>query len=259
MSPVIERADGGAAVVTALRASGIHGIDPRVRICVMAAFAIVVVALDDLTRLAAALAGAMALAVATRLPVRATLGRVLLLDLFMAFILVTLPFTMPGEPLLTIGPLTATWEGVARALGIALKANAIILALLALIGSLEPVTLGHALHRLGLPARLVHLLLFTVRYVDVLHREYVRLRLAMRARAFRPRSDRHTWRTFGYLVGMLLVRSVERAERIRQAMICRGYSGHLHLLATFRLKPVDLVFAGVSGAALAILLGLEFA
>ena len=255
MSHVIERADGGGAAAAGL----VHGIDARVRLVVLAAFAIVVVALDDVWLVVAALGFAVGFATAARLPLLPTLRRVLVMDLFMVFILVMLPFTMPGEPLVTIGPLTATWGGLERAIGIALKANAIVLALLALVGSMEAVTLGHALHRLGLPEALVHLLLFTVRYVDVLHQEYARLRLAMTARAFRPRSDRHTWRTFGFLVGMLLVRSVERSERILQAMKCRGYTGHLHLLVSFQLSPDDLAFAGVCGAALAVLLGLEFA
>ena len=36
----------------------------------------------------------------------------------------------------------------------------------------------------------------------------------LRVRGFKPGSNRHTWRSLGYLVGMLLVRSLERAERV---------------------------------------------
>ena len=65
----------------------------------------------------------------------------------------------------------------------------------------------------------------SVRYISVLEDEYVRIRRAMKARAFVARSNVHTWRTFGWLVGMLLVRSFERSRRVSNAMRCRGFNG----------------------------------
>jgi cobalt/nickel transport system permease protein len=70
--------------------------------------------------------------------------------------------------------------------------------ILALLGSLPVVTLGHALQRLFVPATLVHLMLFTVRYLDVVGKEYERLRRAMTARAFQLRPDRHTKQRLGF-------------------------------------------------------------
>jgi cobalt/nickel transport system permease protein len=161
------------------------------------------------------------------------------LEGFMVVLLATLPFTVPGEAWLTLGPLTATREGVLTAVLIALKANAVVLALLGLLGGLEPAVLGHALGRLGVPEKLVHLLLFTVRQIALLDKEQQRLRQAMRARAFVPRSDRHTWTSYGNLIGMLLVRSLERSRRIEAAMRCRGFQGRLYLLDSHRWHAFD--------------------
>ncbi len=133
------------------------------------------------------------------------------------------------------------------------RANAIVLALAVLVGSLDVTTLGHALHHLYLPEKLIHLLLFTVRYVGVLQREYGRLRAAMKVRGFRPRMSRHTYRSFGYLVGMLLVRSVDRSERIVAAMKCRGFRGRFFLLDHFAFTRRDLPLAFVSLAVLVLL------
>ena len=66
-----------------------------------------------------------------------------------------------------------------------------VLMLMALVGTMESTTLCHALYRLRTPESLVHLLMFTVRYIDVLHQEYLRLRTAMKARGFRPQNSRH--------------------------------------------------------------------
>ncbi len=167
-----------------------------------------------------------------------------------------LPLTSPGTELARIGPLTVSAEGLERAVTVALKGNAIVLQLCAMLGTMELVTLGHALERLGLPAKLVHLLLFMVRYVDVLQREYRRLVNAMKARGFRPAMSRHTCRSLGYLVGMLLVRSLDRSERILAAMKCRGFSGQFHVLATFAMGKRDVVFTLIASVLLCSLVWL---
>ena len=171
--------------------------------------------------------------------------------------LVMLPFTTPGTPLATLGPLAASAEGLHLAVVIGLKANAIVLMLLALVGSLEPARLGHALRRLGVPTALVQLLVFTVRYIEVLGAEYARLRTAMRARAFTPGTNGHTLETFGYLVGMLLVRASERAERVLQAMRCRGFDGTFPVLEESRLGQRDGVGTAAALAAVALLIVTE--
>jgi cobalt/nickel transport system permease protein len=108
-------------------------------------------------------------------------------NIFALFLILLLPCSSRPTPLIAFGPAHCSKEGLLLAMGIALRANAIVLGMLVLLGSLGPVTLGHALRHLGVPEKLTHLLLFTVRYVDVLQREYVRVRTAMKMRGFRPK------------------------------------------------------------------------
>jgi len=60
----------------------------------------------------------------------------------------------------------------------------------------------------------------------------------------------------GNLVGMLLVHSFERTERIRDAMVSRGYNGRLKILDEFTLSPKDFIKASLI-IALALLLNLS--
>lgn len=235
----------------------IQRLDPRGRIVAALVFAGVVVSLTGLALPALALGVSVVALVLARLPAAKTLKRMAVMDTFILFMLLTLPFTIAGDPAFTLFGLEASWQGLWRALEIALKANAIVLMLLSLVGSMEPTTLGHALYRLRVPAVLIHLLLFTVRYIDVIHAEYRRLRTAMKARGFRPTNRLHTWRSFGYLVGMLLVRALERSERILEAMKCRGFTGKLILLDRLAWSRRDAVFAVVFTGAVALLLFLE--
>jgi cobalt/nickel transport system permease protein len=216
-----------------------QSLDPRLRIVAAVLFALTVVALRGLPAVTLAFAAGLALALSSGIPRRRVLARLLPLELFMLVLLLTLPFTVAGDPLLRVGPLTATLAGVAFALNILLKANAVVLAMLALLASLEPALLGHALARLGLPHRLAHLFLLTLRQIELVGAEYGRLRQAMRARAFVARSDRHTWNSVGWLMGMLLVRSLDRSQRVLDAMRCRGFDGRLRLLDTLTWRIAD--------------------
>ena len=234
-------------------------LDPRMRIVMACVFAVVVVALSSLKALSVALVIAVSLLAVSRLPWRKTLKRMAMMDGFIIFMLILLPFSVPGDPIFTVWGFPASWQGLWQAVEIALTANAVILTVMVLVGTMEPVTLGHALHRLRCPETLVHLLMFTIRYIDVLHEEYQRLRAAMKVRGFRPGTNWHTYRSFGYLVGMMLVRAIERSERILGAMKCRGFSGQMLLLQDFALTRRDIVFVTGLGALCLGLIVLEFA
>jgi cobalt/nickel transport system permease protein len=112
---------------------------------------------------------------------------------------------------------------------------------------------------LGVPDKLVHLMLFSVRYFDVLRREYLRLAAALKIRGFQPRMNRHTYRAYGHLVGMLLVRSLDHSERIVAAMKCRGFRGRFYLLDHFALSRRDACFATIAAAVVVLLAWVELA
>lgn len=211
---------------------------------------------DSLVTAACALAAACLIALLAR--TKPSLWRRLLhVEGFVVLLFLSLPFTVSGTPLFALGPLAASLEGVIRAALIACKVSASVLILLALIGPIEPTRIGAALQTLCVPAPIVRLFVTTVRYLSLLRDEARRLHDSMRARAFSPRSNLHTWRSYGYLVGMLLVRALERGKRVEEAMLCRGYSGRF-LYATLPAPTLDdwIGFALLAGlAATALLFG----
>ena len=232
--------------------------DPRLRLLAALGFALVTVGLTHIVPLVVALGLALGLALAAGLGGNVLLRRLLALEGLLLALGLTLPFSVPGEPLWHLGPLAASREGLILALTVLARASAVALALAALIGTLEPAALGHALARLRVPQPLVHLFLFTLRHIHVLYAEYARLRQAMRARAFTPRNDRHTWNSLGWLMGMLLVRSLERSRRTLAAMRCRGFQGRYYLLDDLCWSPEDSRLALAAGLVLAVLLALEY-
>jgi len=226
--------------------SFIHRLDPRIKIITAVLFSVTVALGDRFIILSAALVAALTLVLAARLKMMRVGYRLLIVNSFILLLWLFLPFSYPGETVFAIGPLEATREGIIYTLSITLKSNAIILGLIALLATSSIFALVHALRHIWVPDKLVQLFFFTFRYFHVMHQEYLRLRGAMRIRCFKPRTNWHTYRSLAYLVGMLLVRSFDRSERIYQAMALRGYQGKFWLLDHFSLRINDLVFLVIS-------------
>jgi len=219
----------------------IRRLDPRVKIVVVFLFSVAVAVSNRFVVLMLALGLGLCIVLAARLPIKQLVRRLVPVNMFIILLWFFLPFTFEGEPLFSVGPLVGTHEGVLYAGRISIKSNAIMVILIALVASTSILTLGHAMHELRVPKKIVHLFFFTYRYIHVIHREYLRLVSAMKVRGFRPGTNVHTYKTFAYLVGMLLVRSSDRAERVHNAMLCRGFSGNLYSLSEFSLKTRDMI------------------
>lgn len=223
--------------------SFVHTLDPRVRLVMATIFS---VTLALVRRPETALAGlfcAALILLLSRPPLPDLTRRVVAVNMFLLFLWAVVPLTMPGEALMSIGPFQISSAGVALVWLVTLKANAIFCAMLALVASMDSATLGQALDRLHAPSRLVFLFLFTYRYLHVLAGEWQRLLTAARLRGFVPRTNMHTYRTLGFLFGMVLVRAYDRSERVYQAMLLRGFTGRFRTVRSFSARLRDAVAA----------------
>ena len=237
--------------------SVVDRLDPRVRAMCGIAAALFPLFLNSFAGLGATLGVALFVVLYERVEMGGLARRLLAVNGFMLTLVLLLPWSVPGEALVALGSYSYSREGALQALAITLKANTIVLVIISFVSTLEPITFAHALERLKTPSRLVQLYLFTVRYIAVLEEEYRQLRVAMAIRAFRPGLNRHTLRSFGYLVGMLLVRALDRSERITNAMKCRGFTGRFHTHRHFQLGRLDAVFPVGLALVMAALLWVE--
>ena len=119
------------------------------------------------------------------------------------------------------------------------------------------VTLGHALSLLRIPEKIVFLFLMTVRYIFVIESEYLRLVRTTKIRGFKPGTNIHTYKTYAYLIAMIFVRASARAQRVHQAMICRGFKGKFYSLYKFSPTRLSCFFSIVMTVSLIGLVFLE--
>lgn len=235
--------------------SVIHQLDPRIRVGLTILYAFVVALSYQFSVLLVALVLSLTLIVISQVSIKEVFKRILWVNALILLLWLLLPFTFKGDVLTRIGSFAIYRPGVVLAAQITLKSNAILLAFIALIATMSFATLGHALYRMRVPEKIVHLLLMTYRYIFVIEQEYLRLIRAAKIRGFRPGTNANTYRTYAYVIGMLFIRAATRAERVQQAMLCRGFKGKFYSLQEFQINSASWVFAIMMTA---IIVGLVF-
>lgn len=223
--------------------SPIHRLNPTLRVAAAVAYSFLVALAHGLPTLATALLLSIILVFFARLELKKVMQRLTIVLGFLLLIWAFLPWTYKGEIWFHLGPLAISRPGVMLCLEISLKSIAILLAMIALVSTMTTARIGHALNRLHLPGKLIYLILITYRYIFVIEQEYQRLIRAARIRNFCPGTNLHTYRTYAYLLGMLFVRSAERAKRVHEAMICRGFSGKFYSLQENPQGHQNYIFA----------------
>ena len=244
--------------------SFVRRLDPRVKVVVTALFILSNALLPD-----AAWAGfliAFGLIVGATTLARLDLWRVVkrsFVAIPFALAAVTIAFAAPGPPLFgfTLGPweLTVTVSGATRFVSILLRSLLSVQMAILLTMTTPFPDLIHALRHLRLPHSLVAIISFMYRYLFVLSDEAMRLLRARSARS--ARLDNRSvggsvlWRTrvTGHMAGQLLIRSFERSDRVYNAMLARGYRGHLYTLNPHEMTGLDWIALACSILLLLIL------
>jgi len=219
--------------------SPLRRLDPRWKLAALLVSTALAAALRTPVPAALALLGALVLAATARLPGRWYLRRVAAVALFVGLFILPLPFLLDG-PGPKLGPVAVSWHGLGVAGFVAGKALTVLTLMLVLLAAAPLEDTLKAAHALRVPGLLIQLAVLSYRYLFVLAAELGRLRVALRVRGYRNRANRHSYRTVGHVAGTLLVRGYERAERVGQAMRCRGFRGRFHSLAQFRTRAGDV-------------------
>ena len=108
------------------------------------------------------------------------------------------------------------------ALGIFLKANTIFGLTDILILPLGVVGFVRALEGFGISKKFTLLVFLSYRYIYSLKREYETMKKALACRGFEPKTDLRTYKVYGYLLGMLTVKTYLKAKEVYKAILCRG-------------------------------------
>jgi len=238
--------------------SPIHALDARAKIVAVGAYLFVLISFNRyaVSALAPMAVWPAGLLLVAGVPVRFALRRVLILSPFILFLALACPFYDRAPHAVAFGPWQFTVSGGwLTAADVAGKFALGVIALTALMCTTPFALLLEALRWFRVPKLLVMQLGFLYRYLFVLMGEAMRLRRARDFRGAHLAPVRRRLAAVGGVVGSLLVRTLDRSDRIHLAMRARGYRGEPHALKRLRFRAVDAVFLLGAAAYLALCRG----
>lgn len=172
---------------------------------------------------------------------RFVLARMVAILPFVAFAFL-IPFIASGDRIEILG-VDVSEEGLWAAWNIIAKATLGAATSVLLAATTEVPDLLAGLHRLRVPAVIVSIAGFMIRYLELVADDLNRMRVAMASRGYRPRWLWHA-RPLAASAGALFVRSYERGERIYAAMLSRGFTGAMPAFRQDRATASDWPVAG---------------
>lgn len=253
------------------RLSLVHELDPRIKFILTVAFILT----TALTPPAAWPVYILLLAVVWAVAMLSELGLSIILKrslIAIPFVLAALPiiFTMEGPTLFSLNlrtwTITISQTGLERFISIAFKSWISVQAAIILSASTPFPELLQAMRSVKIPRLLVAIIGLMWRYLFVLADEALRLLRARSARsgAGDPSRGRTggsvVWRArvAGGMAGSLLLRGIERSDRIYNAMLARGYDGEVRAIPLPALRVIHWLVLFVGLIILVVLLVLSY-
>lgn len=228
----------------------IHRLDPRAKVITTLVFIIMVVSFDkyEIAPLLPFFFYPVLLLAVGNLPTSFFLKKLVMVAPFVFFVAIFNPL-LDRQVLIQLGPLAIT-GGWISFLSVILRFILTVGAAFILIASTGFTAVCMALEKMGTPRIMAVQLLLLYRYLFVLGRETIRMARAHSLRAF---GRKMRLSIFRQLVGTLLLRTLDRAQRIHMAMLCRGFDGKIRTMQQGHFGRAE-IFYTLGGCTIFILL-----
>lgn len=214
-----------------------HRLDARAKAVVTLAFIVTVMSFPrhEVSALVPFLLYPVVLTSVGRIPGRVVFKKILVATPFALVIGLFNPI-LDRHPVFAIGPIVVTGGWLSFA-SIMFRFLLTVWAALTLVACTGMFRLAAGLERLGIPRVFVVQLLFLYRYLFVVADEGSRMARSVELRSGGKRALR--LRVYGSLVGHLLVRSMDRAERVYRSMVSRGFDGEIRVMRPGSFRASD--------------------
>ncbi|MFW5804511.1 MAG: cobalt ECF transporter T component CbiQ [bacterium] len=221
--------------------SQFHSFDPRAKIVCLLILIFSIVMITDIKVLFIGFISSITLVLICKIPVGFIIKRLKWVLFFVFALLVIIPITSSGNVIFTLSFITVTKQGLILASTISLKALSATLLVFPMISTMPFITFIRALEQLKIPSKLVQMISFIYRYIFVISDELHKTRLSVQSRNVKKKSYFFKNKILGSIIGMIIIRSYERGERIRDAMLSRGYNGKIRTIHSFKLHKLDIL------------------
>lgn len=125
------------------------------------------------------------------------------------------------------------------ALNIYIRTNVIILFNLLIFHSSKGYDIVRGLSLLRFPNGFCSSTYFTLKMIETLSLDFKNIKVTLKARGFKANSSIFTYYTFGNVLGMLFVKSIRKANSLKDSFEARGFKGKIYLNDEFNIKKLD--------------------
>ncbi len=220
--------------------TAVHRLDPRAKLITTVVFIVTIVSFGkyQISALIPFVLYPLFLLAAGNLPLPFILKKILLVSPFAVLVGIFNPM-LDQDAIMMIGslPVTGGWVSFASIL---VRFTLTVGAALTLIAVTGFNAVCMALEKLGAPRIFALQLLFLYRYLFVLVDEAARMVRARSLRVFNGKGMNIT--AYGSLLGHLLLRTLNRAQRIHSAMWCRGFDGNIRVMRPLSFGRTEYIF-----------------
>ncbi len=219
----------------------VHRLDPRIKLVVTLAFILFVVSFQryELTRMIPFFIFPVFILSLGDIPLKFILKKLFVVSPFALFVGVFNP-VFDTTPMYVFNGFSVS-GGWISFLSIITKFILTVSSALLLIATTSFYGVCSALEKLKVPKIFIVQLLLLYRYLFVLAGETMQTVRAKNTRSFGKGST--DVRLFINITGVLALRTVERSDKIYQAMCSRGFDGEIRLLRRHKIGWVDIAFA----------------
>lgn len=223
----------------------IHRLDSRVKFIVTVLFTAVVISLPrtSVSILFCYAVGPFTVLVLAGIPLRFVFKQILIVSPFVLVLAFSCVFYDKSVIRVAFGPfvlnITAGWIRCFSILG---KFVVTMMALIALVSTTRFSNLLCGLQRIGLPKILVIQLGFLYRYIFILIDRAHHIIRARSGRKLKNLGLKREVKVSASMIGSLLGRSIDTAQRVNIAMEGRGFNGNWHSISKLKVGAADLIF-----------------
>ncbi|MBU1078311.1 MAG: cobalt ECF transporter T component CbiQ [Spirochaetes bacterium] len=218
--------------------TGIHHLDSRTKFLGSLFFIIVIVLTppDKFLQFVLFFLVLVSLMLMSRVPLLYVFKRSLVIIPFVGLFIFFIPFIKRSP--------SAVWSKGLLIWNVFIKSYLAVLSLIVLTSTTSFHRLLAGLEKMKVSKIFILILSFMYRYLFVLIEEVEQMERAWRSKGYSGTLG-FKIRTFSQIIGVLFIRTYEKAERVYQSMLSRGFSGDIRILTPDGIKSKDIILISI--------------
>ena len=132
-------------------------------------------------------------------------------------------------------------EDYELALLLFLRSNALLLFVLLIFYNKTIFDIATGMQTLRVPDKLSSLFFFVAKFVIIIKEEFAITKKVMRVRNFRAKTSIFSYKIYANVIGMMIVKCFDRAQKLKNTMILRNFQGKIYQSKSEKFKTIDFV------------------